>query len=103
MQSVLIVVTGTNIYRCCFEIWRNNGNVAEGAHCLTETEGADKLRKLRVVAVVKHSVVVPTAVHLYNVIHIDLDPAPFKRFGALSAGFLILAEQHMAAYFANDL
>ena len=51
-----------------------------------KTEGADKLRKLRVVAVVKHSVVVPTAVHLYNVIHIDPIPPvqtlwrPVRRF-----------------------
>ena len=103
MQSVLIIVSGANVYRRRFEIRRNNGNVAEGAHCLTETKGADKLGKLRVVAVIEHSVVVSSAIHLYNVIHIDLDSAPFKRPGSMSAGFLILAEQHMAAYFADDL
>ena len=100
---MLIVVTGAEVYRRRFKIRRNNGDVAEGAYRLTETKGADKFGKLRVVAVVEHRVVVPSAVHLYNVIHIDLDSAPFKRPGSLSAGLLILAEQHMAAYFADDL
>ena len=67
---MLAVVTAADIDRRRFQIRRNVRYITARTTCRLESERGDEVLKLRVIAVIKHSIIAATAVKLYDVVYL---------------------------------
>ena len=92
MVSVCVIVPCTEIYSCRFQMWRQDGDIAERTDCFLKTEAMNELSECPVVAAIVHSVVITFAVKFNDLVYIRSDTALGERFGTVTAGFFIFAE-----------
>ena len=99
MPSVGVVIPARQVYRSDAKSRSDIRNIAKCAGAFNETVTFDKSRKVGIIAVVEHGIIVALPVELDDVLHIGADTRPGKLNRSLPTGFLVLSEKYVAVQF----
>ena len=90
-----MVIAGTKVDRGKIQMRRKNGNVAKAPERRLKAEAVDILLKLPVAALIEYGVVAAHAIQLHDIIDVRFNSGLYKSLCAVTAGFLVLAEEDM--------